>query len=77
MQKFAGALAGQHATKGILITTSSFTREAISYASALAIKVVLLDGLGLANLMIEHSIGVTTENVYEVKRIDSDYFDLP
>jgi restriction system protein len=77
VQKFAGALAGQHATKGILITTSSFTHEAFGYASALAIKVVLLDGLGLANLMIEHGVGVTTETVYKVKRIDSDYFDLP
>jgi hypothetical protein len=45
-------------------------------ASALAIKVVLLDGLKLANLMIGHGIGVTTESVYEIKRIDSDYFDL-
>ena len=77
MQKFPGALAGQHATKGIFITTSSFTNEALSYASALAIKVVLLDGLGLASLMIEHGVGVTTENVYKIKRIDSDYFDLP
>ena len=77
MQKFAGALAGQHATKGIFITTSSFTNEALSYASALAIKVVLLDGLGLANLMIEHGVGVTTKTVYKIKRIDSDYFDPP
>lgn len=76
VQKFAGALAGQHATKGVLITTSSFSKEALSYASALAIKVVLLDGLGLANLMIDHGVGVTTESVYEIKRIDSDYFDL-
>jgi len=44
VQKFAGALAGQHATKGVFITTSSFTKDALSYASALAIKVVLLDG---------------------------------
>jgi restriction system protein len=77
VQKFTGALAGQHATKGIFITTSSFTNEALSYASALAIKVVLLDGLGLASLMMEHGVGVTTENVYKIKRIDSDYFELP
>jgi restriction system protein len=77
VQKFAGALAGQHATKGVFITTSSFTKEAIAYASALAIKVVLLDGLGLANLMIDHSVGVMTESVFEIKRIDSDYVDLP
>ena len=77
MQRFAGALAGQHATKGIFITTSSFTNEALNYASTLAIKVVLLDGLALTNLMIDHGVGVTTQSVYEVKRIDSDYFDLP
>ena len=77
VQRFAGALAGQHATKGIFITTSSFTNEALNYASTLAIKVVLLDGLALTNLMIDHGVGVTTQSVYEVKRIDSDYFDLP
>ena len=77
VQKFAGALAGQHATKGIFITTSSFTNEALGYASSLGMKVVLLGGLGLANLMIEHGVGVTTENVYKIKRIDSDYFELP
>jgi restriction system protein len=77
VQRFAGALAGQHATKGIFITTSSFTNEALNYAATLAMKVVLLDGLALADLMIEHGVGVTTQSVYEVKRIDSDYFDLP
>jgi restriction endonuclease Mrr len=77
VQKFAGTLAGRHATKGIFITTSSFTDEALRYASALAIKVVLLDGLGLANLMMDHGVGVTTETVYKIKRIDSDYFYLP
>ena len=65
------------ATKGIFITTSSFTNEALSYATSLAIKVVLLDGLALTNLMIDHGVGVTTQSVYEVKRVDSDYFDLP
>jgi restriction system protein len=77
VQKFAGALAGKHAAKGILITTSSFTTEALNYASALAIKMVLLDGQALTNLMIDHNIGVTTENSYEVKRVNTDYFDLP
>src|SRR6516165_680843 len=77
VQRFAGALAGQHATRGIFITTSSFTNEALNYASTLAIKVVLLDGLALTNLMIDHGVGVTTQSVCEVKRIDSDYFDLP
>jgi restriction system protein len=70
-------LAGQHATRGIFITTSSFTDETLGYASTLAIKVVLLDGLALTSLMIDHGVGVTTQSVYAVKRIDSDYFDLP
>ena len=70
-------MAGQHATKGIFITTSSFTNEALNYAASLAMKVVLLDGLALADLMIEHGVGVTAQSLYEVKRIDSDYFDLP
>jgi restriction system protein len=66
-----------NSAKGIFITTSSFTKESLGYASGLAIKVVLLDGLALTNLMIDHGVGVTTESVYEVKRVDSDYFDLP
>jgi restriction system protein len=70
-------LAGQHADEGHFYTTSSFTNEALNYASTLAIKVVLVDGLALTNLMIDHGVGVTTESVYEIKRIDSDYFDLP
>ena len=56
---------------------SSFTDEVLRYASALGIKVVLFGGLELANLTIEHGVGVTTESVYKIKRIDSDYFDLP
>jgi restriction endonuclease Mrr len=50
--------------------------RALTYASALAIKVVLIDGLGLANLMIDHGVGVTTESVYDIKHINFDYFDL-
>jgi restriction system protein len=74
VQKFAGALQGQRARKGIFITTSEFTRDAIQYVRAIDSKIVLVDGKQLARLMIQHDVGVSRESVYEVKRIDSDYF---
>jgi restriction system protein len=74
IQKFAGALQGQRAKKGIFITTSSFSREAQAFASSIESKIVLIDGDQLARLMIENSVGVTRVAAYEIKRIDSDYF---
>ena len=75
VQQFQGALSGHGAVKGIFITTSYFTQEAIDYAAGLRnSKIVLIDGEELAELMIEHGIGVATAATYEVKRIDSDYF---
>jgi restriction system protein len=75
VQKFAGALQGQRAKKGILITTSAFTKEAVQYASNIESKIVLIDGEKLAQLMIEHNVGVSTTASYEVKQIDTDYFE--
>ena len=74
IQKFAGALLGQKARKGIFITTSSFTKEAAGYAKGLETKVILVDGSNLARLMIDHDLGVSTTASYQVKRVDSDYF---
>ncbi len=74
IQKFAGALQGYRARKGIFITTSSFTKDAQDYTQRIDSKIVLIDGQRLANLMIDHNVGVTSEAVYEVKRTDSDYF---
>jgi len=75
IQKFVGALAGQGATKGLFITTAKFSREAIDYAKKQhTTKVVLVDGQLLPKLMIEHNLGVSVENIYEIKRIDSDFF---
>lgn len=74
VQKFAGALQGQRARKGILITTSAFSREAMDYAKQIETKIILVDGSKLADYMIDYGIGVTSEAVYELKRIDSDYF---
>ena len=74
IQKFAGALQGQRAKKGIFITTSSFSEGAKDYVSRIESKIVLIDGDALAQLMIDYNIGVTTIATYELKRIDSDYF---
>lgn len=74
IQKFAGALQGQRAKKGIFITTSDFSKEAIDFASRIDSKVVLIDGNALVQLMIDRDIGVTTSAAYEIKKIDSDYF---
>lgn len=75
LQKFVGALAGQGAKKGIFITTSSFTREALEYIPRNETKIVLIDGDQLAQFMIDYNLGVSSVNSYEVKRIDGDYFD--
>lgn len=75
IQKFAGALQGQRAKKGVFITTSDFTKEAVDYAAMIDSRIVLIGGSRLANLMIDHGLGVTTVASYEVKRMDSDYFE--
>ncbi len=74
LQKFVGALAGQGAKKGIFITTSSFTKDALEYVPRNETKIVLIDGQQLAQYMIDYNLGVTSVNSYEVKRMDSDYF---
>jgi restriction system protein len=75
IQRFVGALHGQNARKGVFITTSGFSNGAIQYADGLSDKVVLIDGETLANLMIDHGVGVALEEAYEIKRVDSDYFN--
>lgn len=75
IQQFAGALVGQNATKGVFITTSTYSREARQYVVGLHQKIVLIDGNELAKYMIEYNVGVSTKKVYEVKRIDTDYFE--
>jgi restriction system protein len=75
IQNFVGALAGKKASKGVFITTSAFNENAVAYAAGLHQKIILIDGRRLAELMIEHEIGVTAEHAYSVKKIDSDYFD--
>jgi len=74
VQQFAGALQGQRANKGIFITTSTFTDAARKYVAQIGSKIVLIDGEQLAQLMIDHNVGVSVAANYEIKRIDSDYF---
>jgi restriction system protein len=76
IQKFVGALAGQGANKGIFITTSSFSNDAINYIPRNDTKIVLIDGKKLAEYMIEFNVGVTTTKNFEIKKIDSDYFEM-
>lgn len=75
VQKFVGALAGQRAKKGVFITTSHYTKEAIDYAAQMDTKIVLIDGEKFSRLMIDYNLGVSTQNTYEIKKIDSDYFE--
>lgn len=74
IQAFVGALEMKRARKGVFITTSQFSREACEYCQMIEKKVVLIDGIKLAELMIQHGLGVATKQVYEVKAIDSDFF---
>lgn len=75
VQKFAGALQGRRAKKGIFISTSFFTREARDYVQNIDTRIILIDGERLSQLMVDHNVGVFTAGSYDIKKIDSDYFD--
>lgn len=75
VQAFAGSLEGQRARKGVLITTSQFSQDARDYVTRIEKRIALIDGEQLAQLMIDHSIGVTEVATYTVKKIDLDYFE--
>lgn len=74
IQQFIGALHGRQANKGIFITTSRFSPEAQAYAEGVSSRVILIDGPTLAELMIDHRVGVTTRDTYEIKEVDLSYF---
>ncbi|PXX12645.1 restriction system protein [Nitrosomonas ureae] len=74
IQKFVGALHGKRARKGVFITTSTFSSDARDYVSHIDPRVVLIDGAQLSEYMIEHNLGVSVKAIYEVKRIDTDFF---
>jgi len=75
IQKFAGALQGHRARKGVFITTSSFSADALEFALRIDSKIILIDGPALAKYMIDHNVGVSLARSYDVKKIDSDYFN--
>lgn len=75
IQKFAGALQGQRASKGVFITTSTYSKDAIEYVDVINSKIILIDGERLAGLMVDHNVGVSTIGRYELKRLDNDYFE--
>jgi restriction system protein len=74
LQAFVGALHGKHATKGVFLTTSRFSENALEYKRSISDNVVLIDGEQLANFMIDCNLGVTTTDTFELKKIDNDYF---
>lgn len=74
VQAFSGSLDGVRAKKGVLITTSNFSKDAIEYVAKIEKKIVLIDGEKLADLMIEHNVGVSEAQKYVIKKVDADYF---
>lgn len=77
IQQFAGTLVGQGASKGVFVTTSSFTSGAVQYAQRVPQRIILISGSELTRLMMEYGVGVRTDRTVEVKRIDLDYFEEP
>jgi restriction system protein len=75
VQHFVGSLVGKKASKGVFITTSGFSQQAVRYLDGIVHRVVLIDGLQVARLMFEHEIGVRTRHAYKVKSIDESYFE--
>ena len=75
VQAFAGSLEGFRAKKGVLITTSFYTKDALEYVQKIEKRIVLIDGEQLAEHMIDHNIGVNVFQTYTIKRLNSDYFD--
>lgn len=75
IQRFAGSLEGERARKGVFITTSSFTSDAVDYVERIDKRIVLIDGRRLADLMIEYGVGVTPNRQYVIPRIDFDFFE--
>lgn len=74
VQAFSGSLDGMSATKGILITTGSISPAAREYASRIAKRIILIDGMELARLMVDQEIGVRITDTYKIKKIDENYF---
>ncbi len=77
VQAFAGALQGQNATKGVMISTSTFSKPAIDYVNTIGgTRIVLIDGVRLAGLMYDHGVGVSNATVVTTRKLDTDYFSI-
>ncbi|MBI4170118.1 MAG: restriction endonuclease [Candidatus Aenigmarchaeota archaeon] len=74
VRDFVGSLVGKKATKGVFITTSDFPKDAHSFVQSIQQKVVLINGEQLAQLMIDHDLGVSRQASYDIKKVDADYF---
>ena len=74
IQKFVGSLTGESATKGVFVTTSDFSKEAHAYVQRVQQRIVLINGRKLAQLMIDHNVGVRVRSVFQIKSLDEDYF---
>jgi restriction system protein len=75
IDQFAGALSKKKATKGIFITTSTFTKDALASMREYSSRIILIDGSTLADYMIDHGVGVSVASTYEIKKIDLDFFE--
>jgi restriction system protein len=75
VMKFSGSLPKKHANRGVFITTSFFSKDALEYIEEMPQRIILVDGRRLASLMIEHNVGVAQAKTYTLKRIDQDYFE--
>ena len=75
VMKFSWSLTKKHANRGVFITTSFFSRDALEYIEEMPQRIILIDGRRLASLMIEHNVGVAPAKTYTLKRMDLDYFE--
>lgn len=75
IMKFSGGLTKKHATRGVFITTSTFTKDARDFVQGMPQKIVLIDGRQLASLMIDYNVGVSLRKTYVLKRLDPGYFE--
>ena len=76
VRDFAGSLLSKKARKGVFITTSSFPQSAYDFVRSIDPTIILIDGEQLTRMMIEYNVAVSKSKVYEIKRIDNDYFEL-
>ncbi|MCV2868823.1 restriction endonuclease [Defluviimonas sp. WL0002] len=74
IQRFVGSLTGESATKGVFVTTSDFSKDAQDYVSRVQQRIVLINGQRLADLMLQHGVGVRVRATYSIQSIDEDYF---